>query len=570
VREIVEFSGPDYTGKSTQADLLAMETLGTHVHNFASFEGYGAGIPEGLTPSEHFVWWFERTTIEDMADVLTSAYLDREEQARRSSIDLAVYERGRTMMRAQLAANFATRDDANVADYIEQSTELIDQRLMGLATDVKRTEVMLLPDAEWLASQEDNRKHARTQKTSASVFTDYQNEFYAQYLANLNEAITIIGEKDQPVTVRVDGPAVDVNNHVRSLEEVYNGALPQLLPQDPTILGFAGLSESGKSRIAELLAAEHGFTRLKLGFFNERGRDLESAYARPKQMAMDVLHFVATNRHLRLISFESLHGAQMSAELKLLMGERWKPVFITLDEEARLQRLIEQFPEADAAQLIEEQARKDSTKRNAGVEAYAQIADIIVNNNGTPQETVGTILKGLNMDSISESFNDSPERDIPELVTRLEASGYEPDPEERPRRCRAIIFNPDGTKVLGIVRQRPGREAYAVYPGGGIEDEDVSALDAIRRELSEELGLASKDVALRRSVLRFEDEVGGDQFYYLGVASEEFAGLAIQGPEAGRDPSVSGTYDPQWIPVEDLIDANFQPEEVAQMILAHQ
>jgi 8-oxo-dGTP pyrophosphatase MutT (NUDIX family) len=158
-------------------------------------------------------------------------------------------------------------------------------------------------------------------------------------------------------------------------------------------------------------------------------------------------------------------------------------------------------------------------------------------------------------------------REIPEIMERLNKEvAYIPQPSERPQRCRAIIFNPDGTKILGIVRQRPGRETYTVYPGGGVEDEDETAVAAVRRELSEELDLDSDDVYLTGGVLRFTDEIGGDQFYYIGLATEEFEDLVIHGPEAGRDPNSSGTYAPQWISVAELQAANMQPPEVTRIL----
>lgn len=154
----------------------------------------------------------------------------------------------------------------------------------------------------------------------------------------------------------------------------------------------------------------------------------------------------------------------------------------------------------------------------------------------------------------------------PLVLARLNEIGHIPHPNERPQRCRAIIFNPEGTKVLGITRKRLGREAYTVYPGGGVEDKDKTAVAAIRRELKEELNLSQDDVLLTGRILRFKDQVGGDQFYYLGLAANEFTGLAIHGPEAKNDHTVYGTYDPRWILVSDLDTANFQPAEVTRII----
>ena len=156
---------------------------------------------------------------------------------------------------------------------------------------------------------------------------------------------------------------------------------------------------------------------------------------------------------------------------------------------------------------------------------------------------------------------------IPRIVTDLDSNfGQKPESLEKPQRCRAIIFSPDGTKLLGIVRQRPEREAYAVFPGGGIEDHDISALAAVRRELAEELDLGESDVHLTGKVILFDDEVGGTQFYHVGLANSSVGNLTIHGPEADRDPAISGTYTPCWIPVSDLTAYNMQPVQIADMI----
>ncbi|RBM17302.1 NUDIX domain-containing protein [Streptomyces sp. PT12] len=54
------------------------------------------------------------------------------------------------------------------------------------------------------------------------------------------------------------------------------------------------------------------------------------------------------------------------------------------------------------------------------------------------------------------------------------------------RSARAILL--DGEELVLIKRTRPGRDPYWVTVGGGVEDDDVSVEDALRREVFEELG----------------------------------------------------------------------------------
>lgn len=152
-------------------------------------------------------------------------------------------------------------------------------------------------------------------------------------------------------------------------------------------------------------------------------------------------------------------------------------------------------------------------------------------------------------------------QDVPPVVARLLSEARRPGADERPDRCRVVIFDPTGTKVLGIARNRPDREPYVVYPGGGLEDSDPTALAGLWRELEEELGLGPDQVMLTDSVLEHEG-----QFYYLGVANEEFNGLTIGGPEAERDVAESGSYTPEWFPIDRLEAHRVFPEEISAQL----
>lgn len=150
---------------------------------------------------------------------------------------------------------------------------------------------------------------------------------------------------------------------------------------------------------------------------------------------------------------------------------------------------------------------------------------------------------------------------VPPILERLALLGRQAEGLARPARCRAILFNASGTDLLLVGRKRPGQVAYAVYPGGGIKEEDVTPTDGILRELREELDLGSEDVVLSGQVLEHE----GDLFY-LGYVSKDISDFSIGGPEARRDPGVFGTYAPGWFPVANLAGENIVPREITATI----
>ncbi|MFJ6696761.1 NUDIX domain-containing protein [Streptomyces sp. NPDC091272] len=66
---------------------------------------------------------------------------------------------------------------------------------------------------------------------------------------------------------------------------------------------------------------------------------------------------------------------------------------------------------------------------------------------------------------------------------------------ERPvvkRTARAVLL--DGDHLVLIKRTKPGVDPYWVTPGGGVEPDDGSVVDALHREVDEELGAKITDV----------------------------------------------------------------------------
>ncbi|MDT0342197.1 NUDIX hydrolase [Streptomyces litchfieldiae] len=60
------------------------------------------------------------------------------------------------------------------------------------------------------------------------------------------------------------------------------------------------------------------------------------------------------------------------------------------------------------------------------------------------------------------------------------------------RTARAILL--DAADLIVIKRTKPGRPPYWITPGGGVEPGDATVLDALHREVYEELGAKVTDV----------------------------------------------------------------------------
>jgi 8-oxo-dGTP diphosphatase len=121
-------------------------------------------------------------------------------------------------------------------------------------------------------------------------------------------------------------------------------------------------------------------------------------------------------------------------------------------------------------------------------------------------------------------------------------------------RVRAIIIA--DSSILLIHRVKAGKE-YWVFPGGGVEDADFDEKAALERECIEELGLVVAVGDLFR-------EFGEERFYRCEVISGILG--SGKGPEFSRDPIISGTYKPEWVPLKDVRDMNVLPAEIRDVI----
>lgn len=395
-QHLIEISGPDYVGKSTQAELLTYAT-GRFAHNFGGYGGYSDKLPSQLSADEDFAWWFRDTNLPQLGNALIGAYHNRARVALASPHELKVVERGATMVRAQLAANFATRREVDITEVVDEVDALVVPRL-GTVPASARTEFYLSEQPAWTAQTHKLRQHGRQFKPDGNGYSEAQNAFYAQYMHNVRSALAHYHAQGTGMMqhVAVDRSAVDVQNLIRSNSALTSLHLPILLNHPHHYVGLAGMSESGKSSLAANLAALHGFARFKLGFFNEATRQ-DTAYGKPSAIALRIAHFLVTNRFIQRASFESFHDPRLSAELKLLLGDHWTTVYLETPADTRQARLLAESPHIDPRVLLAEQGAKDARKSFHGTPGHATIADIIIQNTGSPEEATARLVDHLKL-----------------------------------------------------------------------------------------------------------------------------------------------------------------------------
>jgi 8-oxo-dGTP pyrophosphatase MutT (NUDIX family) len=126
------------------------------------------------------------------------------------------------------------------------------------------------------------------------------------------------------------------------------------------------------------------------------------------------------------------------------------------------------------------------------------------------------------------------------------------------RKRAGIILIHEGKLAL-MERHRQGRHYFA-FPGGGVDEGETDEQAAVREAL-EELGVKVEIAQKAATILR---EGRRDQVYFLTrwVSGEFGTGT---GEEYGEVDEEHGTYNPVWMPLEDVLEKNVVPRGLAEL-----
>jgi 8-oxo-dGTP pyrophosphatase MutT (NUDIX family) len=126
-------------------------------------------------------------------------------------------------------------------------------------------------------------------------------------------------------------------------------------------------------------------------------------------------------------------------------------------------------------------------------------------------------------------------------------------------RKRAGIILIENKKLALIERHRANLH-YFTFPGGGL-DEGETPYQAAIREADEELGI---QVEIRQ--LTAEVSFNGNiQYYFLAEKLSGQFGTGT-GEEYREYNPIYGTYLPLWMPLEDVVNNNVVPSELAKLV----
>lgn len=358
----ISLNGVDNVGKTTHLRWLDRALPDAHlVGKIDRWEPRWAEVAR----TDFARWWFADSTTAEHIELTFAGHVVR----RAASGPLALEDRGDPMLTAACAATAAMKDGLDA----EAALDLVDTIKSALPQAKPRREINILlrryatPEAEAAAALD------REPQPPTELYVEYQH-----HLAAVVECQAKRGAYDHVLLV-AEQPILDIHQRVRELlieHGVRSGPMPSDLVERLWVLG--GLSESGKSTVGELLRAEHGAARLKIGYLLEIAAaraGITSPYTWPaleqaERLSHELLRYAEANK-TRQLSVESARDFDTTQYLKWIWGDRSSIVYLDADESTRARR---------SSEPLEQIRARDIIKRERGADWIESIADTVIHN----------------------------------------------------------------------------------------------------------------------------------------------------------------------------------------------
>lgn len=370
-------SGRDGIGKTQQVQLLSLGNAKT-THRLKGLAEYNDEWP-ALSETAFHEWWFNQVNFDDLARIIIEALNNRNMSCIPEKIN--ILDRGTAMFKAVLAATYLAKNLGGVEDAYDRVDALF-ARLLEFTPN--EHDLLLIPNSAYerkikpLVEIVDNR---------TNKYTPEQLARYATYQKHLSHTIDhYYLQVPLKQRVVVNGCIVDIQNKVRvRVNGALSSGLPMVCENFEQGIALGGLSESGKSSFGDMLSRQHGFYRLKLRYFEDiliRAEHTTST----GNMGFELASFLNCHPHITRASVESIHDPILPAYFKLLFGDRFKLVFLSVQEELRISRATAKTG-ISVEEALTELREKDQIKRSRGAHRVEDIADIVFDNTTDGLET---------------------------------------------------------------------------------------------------------------------------------------------------------------------------------------
>ncbi|QSB03962.1 hypothetical protein [Natronoglycomyces albus] len=368
----VALNGVDGVGKTTQARLM-LRRAGPVLADAGRLDEYDARW--GKLAPDLSRWWFETSSLGELAGLLADSYIARHDASVRSPVPVVV-DRGVPMLEASLAATIAVRTKSESDVALDHARELLNPWRDRLQQLWEREHSVLLT-------------HSDEPKDCVAVAIGRQESTtvtYERYLAHLCQIMCRQQEENMfTQVINTEGKSVvQVQGELREGLRAQGIHVENPWYERPLhIVALGGLSESGKSTAGAQLAHRHGFVRFKMGYLMDvaatrhgiaRPYD-EPAPTQAELVTDEVDRWLSAHHYQHAISIESLHSYDLALQLQKYWGPKLSTVYVDATEELRRHRSLSTDPHDVEV--------RDQVKKSRGADRIRHIADLRIGNNAS-------------------------------------------------------------------------------------------------------------------------------------------------------------------------------------------
>jgi len=412
MKVIISFNGVDGSGKTTQLDLLSKENPDI----IERIDGLNKYYPFSQLPDNSFDWWFNESTPQQFVDIIYESLKNRDLDIINSKKPIIIVDKGSKNFDARVIATLMhkglSKEEAiPMINHAKRKFDIHPQENFDLFFNIAPSKKL--------------RKAITEERKYSGLISD-KVKIYSRYQDLQNEIIQEQIESGEYNLFDATGSIEEVNEKlIKIIYEIVKER--SLFPNtDKQIYALGGLSECGKSGTGKYLSQMHNIWNMKFRYFLEQMAQRYGIY-NPLDfyrnnselvalLEIDQLGMLFQKQYYKdAISLESLHDFNLTKALKEQLGDQFAIIYIDTSFRNRVIRnaLSEGISIEESAKQVN---LKDNEKKAMGADKIKEIADFVIDNNGTNFELYGK-LDNIAIDKVvySGKMYNEDEKNIPPI-----------------------------------------------------------------------------------------------------------------------------------------------------------
>ncbi len=379
---VISFNGVDGSGKTTQLDLLEKDNPDI-LEKVGGLDKY---YPFSKLPKDNFEWWFFESSAQQFVDIIYESLKNRNLYIMQSPKPIVIVDKGIKNFDARVTATLMYKGKSKA-----EAIEMVKQAKLKFCIDSIEDKDLFFNIAKSIKLRKELTRQRKftglilDRAQTYSVYQEYQNEIIQEQVEN--------GEYEE---FDATGSIEEVH---QKLKDIIFNELKKITifpSEDKKIYALGGLSECGKSGTGKYLSQKHNIWNLKFRYFLEQmaqryNVDDPLMFYRNDSYLVSLLEvnqiamLFQKQYYKDSISLESLHDFELSKALKEQLGEQFSIIYIDTSLKNRVIRnaLSEGI---DIDKSMKQVQEKDIEKQNMGADKIIEIADFVIDNNGTNYE----------------------------------------------------------------------------------------------------------------------------------------------------------------------------------------